>query len=128
MDKKSWMILLIIAVIVVLVILFWDKFIIRSEKIITADYCEQDSDCVWGVNPYSCCVQPIPMNKDVIDVDEKLVLYEEGVDYLYDYPKDGQCFNEDGRRIAGCVTLQIYINYSRPLICVNNKCSLNNLN
>lgn len=125
MGKSTWVILTIIVALVILVVLFWDKLIIREEEIISIDYCEADDDCVWAVNPYLCCLFPSPLNHDAVEVDNRLVLYEEGVNYLYDYPKDEQCFSEEGGLISGCVNLNI-ANYSKPLKCIENKCTYNN--
>lgn len=128
MDKKDWMIVTIIVALIVLVVIFWDKFIIKKEEIIQADYCQVDSDCVLAVNPNLCCIQPIPMNKKAVELDEDYVIYEEGVDYLHNYSKNEQCFSEDGRQIRGCAGFDDHIKtgslISREIYCENNKCKL----
>jgi hypothetical protein len=122
MDKKDWIITIIIIILVVFVILFWDKFIIKNEEIINADYCKVNEDCVWAVNPNNCCVVPIPINKNVVKSDGDYILYQEGVDYSKDYPKKEQCFSEDGKSlIAGCAPM-VLDDYKQPLVCVNSKC------
>lgn len=47
----------------------------------TQIHCEQDSDCVFAINPNNCCYCPQIYNKDVVDSYSELVIYEEGKDY-----------------------------------------------
>ena len=120
MEKKNLITLIIVICLIVLVILFWDKFIIKKEEIVERDYCEQDSDCVLAVNPYSCCIEPIPMNKNVVEVDEELVVYDKLFDYsLYETKEDCDKIN--------CPT-SLIISLDVDLTCFNNKCLLNNSN
>jgi hypothetical protein len=128
MDKKDWIITIITVVLVVFVILFWNKFVIKDEEFVSADHCEINEDCVWAVNPGNCCIVPIPMNKKIVELDENYTIYQEGIDYLRDYPKNEQCFSEDGHSlIAGCAILEIK-GINGPLECVNNKCMIDNFN
>src|SRR3989344_6378585 len=123
MNKKNWIIPLVILALVVLVIVFRDKFIVKEEDIIEADYCEVDSDCVLAVYPSLCCVQGALMNKKVVELDEDYVLYEAGVDYSK-YEKTEVCKDPNtGAAIRGCVSLEVENRYK--IICLNNKCIYN---
>ncbi len=115
MDKKTWIILAIIALLIVLVIIFWDKFIIRKEEIIATDYCKQDSDCVLVVNPSSCCIEPVAMNKDVVTLDKDYALYEKGANYsVY-------------KKLEDCTRVKCPVSSIGPNIiiqCYKNKCTI----
>ncbi len=112
MEKKNWIIPIVILALIVLVIIFKDKFIVKEEEIIEADYCQVDSDCVLAVNPNGCCHCPIPMNREVVDIDED---YE-----IYDADKDYKSLDETCARVF-CVPCAPV----NELICQNNKCSYN---
>lgn len=120
-KKFTWILVVIILILIVLVILFWDDLVIKKQDIIEGDYCELDEDCVWAVNPYYCCVYPVLMNKEVVELDEEYEFYVEGTDYN-DYDKKEQCFNNQGQLIVGCtdsgmLSLDLY-----DIYCVENKC------
>lgn len=121
MDKKDWIITIIIVVLIVFVVIFWNKFVIKEEEFVSANHCEVNEDCVWAVNTGNCCIVPVPMNKNVVELDGNYTIYQERVDYLRDYPKKEQCFSEDGNFIA-CASL-VSTNYNQSsLHCFNNKC------
>ena len=116
MNKKNWIIPLVILTLVVLVIVFRDKFIVKEEEIIEADYCEVDGDCVLAVIPSSCCNCPMPINKKVVELDKDYIIYDFGLDYS-DYEKEADC---SGVACEPC-------NPSTTLRCINNKCQLINI-
>ncbi|HLC78221.1 MAG TPA: hypothetical protein VJH92_03795 [Candidatus Nanoarchaeia archaeon] len=114
MKWKKILIALFILALITLVIAFWDKFIIREEFIISADYCEVNGDCVLAVNPYNCCVVPAALNKEVVEIDEDFIVYEEGVDY------SGHEKRDDCSRIeCSPIFLENYL-----LRCNENKCNI----
>jgi len=113
MDKQGWVILSIIVVLIVLVVLFWDKLLIKNEEIIRADYCELDSDCVLAINPSQCCLQPLALNKNVVSVDSDYVIYDMNFDSS-DYTSKDDC------SAVRCPNLSSSKNYNT--ICENNKC------
>ena len=111
MNKKNWIVPFVILALIALVIIYKDKFIIKEEEIIEADYCGQDSDCVLAVNPFFCCNCPIPMNKKVVELDEDYEVYERGADYS-NYEKEDDC------KTVFCELC----NSNTNLTCYNNKC------
>ncbi|MEK6925932.1 MAG: hypothetical protein AABW50_01495 [Nanoarchaeota archaeon] len=111
MEKRNWVILIILAVLIILVFLFKDFLIVKNEELVKADYCEQTSDCVLAVNPSSCCVCPMPYNKKVVELEDNLIAYDENVNYLL-YDKDADC-----RNIACEACPQL-----GNLGCLQNKC------
>ncbi|MBI2045356.1 hypothetical protein HYT23_04830 [Candidatus Pacearchaeota archaeon] len=114
MDKKNWIIPIIILILIALVIIFREKFIVREEEIIEADYCEADTDCVLAVNPYNCCIQPVPMNKDVVELDEEFVIYDKNFDYS-DYKSKEDCSFKECPASPQIIA-DVYLK------CSNNKC------
>lgn len=44
-------------------------------------YCGIDEGCVWAFNPYTCCDCPRIYNKEIVDAEDDLVIYEKGKDY-----------------------------------------------
>jgi hypothetical protein len=114
MDKKDFLIITVIIALVVLVILFWDNFIIRREELVEVDYCEYDFECVYAINIIACCSCPMPMNIKVIKLDGDYEIYNEEVDY-----SRGDC------NYKGCATACPTIG---NLSCINNKCIAINKN
>ena len=112
MDKKNWIIPLVILTLVVLVIIFRDKFIVKEEELIEENYCEADEDCVIAVNPNGCCHCPIPMNRNVVDIDGDYEIYDENKDY--------KSLDETCARVfcAPCAPVS-------EILCINNKCVYN---
>jgi len=47
----------------------------------TKKYCEQEFDCTWAFYPNSCCSCPKIHNKEFVNSDNRLVIYEDGKDY-----------------------------------------------
>lgn len=115
MGKSTWVILTIIVALVILVVLFWDKFIIREEEIISIDYCEADGDCVLGISVNDCCHCPIPLNKKAVELDEDIIIYINGEDYS-SYNID----NEMCARIE-CTSCD----YPLQIKCQDNRCVSN---
>lgn len=111
MNSKDWTLLVFIIALIVLVVMFWDKFVIRKEEIIEADYCKTDNDCVVAIHPGYCCDCPRAYNREFVGIDEKLFVYEEGVDYS-NYEKIENCA---GIACGACGTV-------REVSCENNKC------
>lgn len=115
MEKKSWLILFIILALMALVFIFWGEFIIKNEEIIAIDYCKVNDDCVLAVNTNSCCIQPVAMNKDVVNIDEDYVVYDESFN-SDDYVKKNDC---SAVRCAAPPRIGDFL-----ISCLNNKCSI----
>ncbi|MBU0958586.1 MAG: hypothetical protein KKB31_01445 [Nanoarchaeota archaeon] len=114
MEKKSWIFLIVVVVLVALVIIFWDGFIVEKNQVVEYDYCETVDDCVYVINIGSCCNCPMPINRDVAGLEENYVVYVEGEDYsLYEKEEDCNRVNCE----VGCASLGV-------LGCVDNKCVL----
>ena len=72
-------------------------------------YCNQNSDCVWAVEP-SCCWCPEPYNQEIVKKDDRLVLYKKGENYSSFITRD--C---SGILCSPCAPIT-------ELECVNHRC------